>query len=286
MTTEIKNWCTIEIIGNWEELQSVETKLQEDSTEWIYRGQRDSSWLLKSSLERIARERYQKEWSVIPNIEKVILREFKRYYHLYSQSIPAIDDDVEWLSLMQHYGAPTRMLDWTYSFYVALFFAIEALYEGQSAAIWSIDHKYCWDKVRAQLPRNVVNKIDQDEMGGKKPDTMRKIIESVHSLVVPLNPFRLNDRLSVQQGIFLAPLDVSRSFMENLYGLDKESELKVHLKKFTIKTSHSFTVKGILKYLHRMNINRRSLFPGLDGFAQSLSNKVSFFKGTLFAQNK
>jgi hypothetical protein len=38
---------------------------------------------------------------------------------------PDQDDWLEWIALMQHYGAPTRFLDWTYSLYVAVFFAVE-----------------------------------------------------------------------------------------------------------------------------------------------------------------
>jgi len=74
--------------------------------------------------------------------------------------------------------------------------------------------------------------------------------------------------------------------MDNIHGLDQESELKNNLKKFSIKTSNSFTVKGILKYLHSMNINQRSLYPGLDGFAQSLSNKEGFLRKQVRCQNK
>jgi hypothetical protein len=41
--------------------------------------------------------------------------------------------------LMRHYGAPTRLLDWTESVLVAAYFAVSGFHHGKNAAIWMLD---------------------------------------------------------------------------------------------------------------------------------------------------
>jgi len=90
--------------------------------------------------------------------------------------------------------------------------------------------------------------------------------ESPLRFVRATNPMRLNERLTLQQGIFLCPGDVTIPFEENLkmYGAKKN----VH--KIVITKN---VQKEIFPRLRKMNIERTTLFPGLDGFAQSLNSR-------------
>lgn len=88
---------------------------------WLFRGHRCPEWKLETSLERASRRCGQDE----AEYEKAVWGEFRRHAHSYLQRVPADSDTFEWLALMQHYGAPTRLLDFTYSFWIALFFAFE-----------------------------------------------------------------------------------------------------------------------------------------------------------------
>src|SRR5438128_2620139 len=81
---------------------------------WHFRGVLDN-WDLEPSLQRSAFD-----WDPcadlreLPLLEWRLLREFKRAYPANADVPPPADDDtLAWLALMQHYGAPTRLLDWT-----------------------------------------------------------------------------------------------------------------------------------------------------------------------------
>ena len=130
---------------------------------WLYRGQRDASWVLQTSLERCCdRQRFLPDQRVV--IENELSREFRRGYHQYASHVPGVGALLEWLSLMQHHGAPTRLLDFTYSIYVAAYFALEEA-SGESA-VWAIDAS--WAIRQAELAMRKAG----------KPET-RRLLESL-----------------------------------------------------------------------------------------------------------
>jgi len=109
------------------------------TSRWIFRGQRSSKWRLATSLERACNSFKLKISQNGLALEKVLLREFQRRFHHYQSYVPK--DNIELLAYMQHFGAPTRLLDWTYSLHVAVYFAIEAAPD-DPCAVWAIDQKW------------------------------------------------------------------------------------------------------------------------------------------------
>lgn len=99
---------------------------------WLFRGQPNAAWNLLPSVHR----------GYSAQQERYLTNEFRvRARSRYAQC-PANDDYPGWLALMQHYGLPTRLLDWTHSPLVAAFFAVHPDYcpvelRGNSdACIW------------------------------------------------------------------------------------------------------------------------------------------------------
>jgi hypothetical protein len=96
------------------------------------------------------------------------------------------------------------------------------------------------------------------------------------SFVAPVQPFIMNERLAVQQGMFLCPFTLSLRFEQAIvqpasfeFAVDQEAkQIKADFaRKFVITKKARCE---LLRELHRMNITSASLFPGLGGFAQSL----------------
>jgi hypothetical protein len=151
---------------------------------------------------------------------------------------------------------------------VAAYFALEATDE--DCAVWAINGRWAMKQSIQKLKE--VGKGDADTFGAKRENEDEPygfaslFLEPTASCAVPVNPFRLNERLRIQKGVFIAPGELTVGFMENLQALpDWESEQ--NLLKIVIPASMR---REAIERLFYMNISRTSLFPGLDGFAQTL----------------
>jgi hypothetical protein len=260
------------VISEWHDLQTLHEALKAESgRQWLFRGQRDFRSDLASSLERAVHRRFGQPLTRVPDYEKWLVIEFKRHAHRYAQDLPSDDDKFRWLALMQHHGAPTRLLDFTYSFFVGLYFAVECATPGEHCALWAVDADWCWRRATDALEPGLVKRIKADTARGKTPELQAEVLESQECVVVPDNSFFLDERIAVQQGVFLVPLDLTTTFMNNLDATAGEAEGHVH--RYEICCSVEFMKTALLE-LRRMNISRVSLFPGLDGFAASLRLRI------------
>jgi len=238
---------------------------------FIFRGQR-ANWTLKTSLE-LACERMETGANPLARAlehEAYFLREFQRRAHHYLSDLPSPQHKLEWLALMRHHGAPSRLLDSTYSIYVATYFAIQHSESDKDAdaAIWMFDRDWCFKeaaRLATQATHGGANLLPPTTY--ENEEQKASILLSEHTpfrCVSPVNPFRLNERLTIQRGVFLVPGDVSHSFEENLNTMPKQD---ANVTKFLIPRK---SFRAISVELHSMNVSEATLFPGLDGYARSL----------------
>lgn len=147
--------------GSWE---SFLAWLNELAGTWCFRGQRQAAWPLGTSQDRAVLVRWERENASglchrnRTSHERELLFQFKQRAHQYINNPPSDNDLTSWLALMQHHGVPTRLLDWTRSPYVAMYFAIEEATRGpeRRSAVWAIDLGWLEGKARGSLSSEVV----------------------------------------------------------------------------------------------------------------------------------
>lgn len=118
---------------------------------FLFRGQRDSDWVLESSFDRW----YKGLRTSVDRIELAdkILELFRKECERANLDSQILGDDIRVLALGQHHGLPTRLLDWSESPYVASFFALSDLISNSSldgmVAIWALDSRSkVWNEER------------------------------------------------------------------------------------------------------------------------------------------
>ncbi len=240
----------------------------------IYRGQANANWKVESTLDRLER-RFpttpnksggNPEYSNIPHVSREL--QLKRFKELARGKFifeipPQNDEEDEWWALAQHYGLATPMLDWTYSPFVALFFAFE-------------EERYHYRKPKFKAVYALAHHLLSRSK--EKKERPRAFAPKGHT----------NYRLTNQGGLFLrmpqnTDLEswVQQNFENDTYKLPPDVGENLHpkltLQKFIIPNKDR---EDCLRFLDHMNINRASLFPDLDGAARYVNDlwEVNFDK--------
>jgi len=268
MAPMVETDCTLaeHSVKTWPELVDLVTS--EPYKHWAFRGQAKSSWSMWSSISRHLWDHkvHDDYWR---SQERRTLRVFKRKAHLFLQHIPDPDDDFQWLGLMQHHGAPTRLLDFTWSPYVAAFFALERA-KGD-AALWGVNAAAVRDNApKLELPDG--EHVTPDEMNPREPGNMlRYFIDTQLPFAWIGEPYVMNRRLIAQSGTFLVPGRLDRPVEDILscYPDPGRTIIKIVLQGEELR-------REALDQLYHMNIGSSTLFPDLDGLARSLAYELEY----------
>jgi FRG domain len=106
-----------------------------------------------------------------------LIREFQRKAHHYPATVPDLDDTLESLALMRHHGAPTRLLDWIYSFFRGRVLCVRRGQTNTPCVVYALDTRKCVRDAKRQLA--AVLALSPDEVDNPEYDSPRVDSSSV-----------------------------------------------------------------------------------------------------------
>ncbi len=201
-----------------------------------------------------------------PDAEFVFVENFKRSAPAIQSNLPPIDDDLSWLFLMQHHGSPTRLLDWTESGLVALYFAVEDHSE-EDGELWAMlpyplnDHSGYWGVPTLNNP--FIQFLAKESHRSNSAALARDMgLKSIPRFPVALRPTLNFPRMIAQLSVFtIHPKPNDGNSISELLP-DKK-----HLVKYRIPAK----IKRRLLYdLAALGILPHTLFPDLDSLSKSI----------------
>lgn len=201
-----------------------------------------------------------------------MLEDFKRLAIPFLEFQPR--NDFEWLFLMQHHGAPTRLLDWTTNSLVALYFAISELrkipgcdderdldeFDSSSAAVFVMNPR----KINMTLHANVIDPVDiaadfkHWEAYSRPTEIQSKSIDTYGPLCV-VAP-QISSRIRAQSGHFTL-------HGSNLDSLDHYNVTRPLFTKILIHVNDAVLIRS---QLYGVGITPSFIYPGLDGIAKEV----------------
>ena len=261
------------VATSWEDLQRLlfqetwDERLGRFRSPFVYRGSRSRHYQLSTSLQRLGGEYHQ--------LENHLLRNFRKYAHDTTQQTIQAASTWDWLALAQHHGLPTRLLDWTYSPYVALHFATDDLESyHEDGIIWALNYV----KAAEHLPQRLQQALQKEGSNVFTSELLQPLSSGLSDLeqlqqtpyVLFLEPPSLDARIVHQYALF-SLMSTAQSVLHDWLGDRPELYFRI-----VIPAKLKWEVRD---KLDQANITERVLLPGLGGLSRWLHRHYSPARG-------
>ena len=221
-------------------------------SDYAFRGRWNADDDLATSLARLGGDSGR--------LEVPMLRAFRKYAA--RDDVP-VDSLWNWLALAQHHGLPTRLLDWTFSPFVALHFATTRRESFDSdGVVWMLDYV----RAHEEAPRQLCACLEAEganvfttEMLGSVADGLREFDALGDDFVVFVEPPSFDERIVNQYALFSL---MSRPDASLDDWIARRPEL---VRRVIIPGEVKWEVRD---KLDQANVTERVLFPGLDGVSR------------------
>ena len=237
-------------VDSWEE------SIKRFRSNYAFRGVPNKDYTMETSLKRLVKPKWELEYHMMRNFRKYARVEGTGDYSIWN-----------WLVMAQHHGLPTRLLDWTFSPFVAMHFATSDLNQyDHEGAIWMVDfvklHERIPDLLRDELEREGANGFTVEMLSSVSPSLKEFDNLSRENFAIFFDPPSMNDRI-VNQYAMHSVISHPGVDMEEI--LDRNPDL---WRKIIISKDIKWEIRD---KLDQANINERMLFPGLDGLSKWLA---------------
>jgi len=258
------------------------------SGDYVFRGYGKQSELLPGIIR-------DKDYT---NLENRLLTDFERYGSNYFTANTPID----FMSYAQHFGLPTRLLDFTFNPFIALSFAIynpkssnykdpddkdyyyiryaslsenicvpviplnDDIYQSKFIQTDSLATKsmQCIDSVTDLFGGNILGRNISSLTGFRGIDEIVDLQEKLRNqAILFVNPNQSNQRIIMQQGLFMFP-----------YTLDKKAHIDILNKNSRVVMIHKSHRDKLIKYLDTMGYNTFRLMPDLSSICQAIKRRA------------
>lgn len=250
-----------------------------------YRGQPNEAWNLVPSIYRALADAKpdldQGDTLWIANCERDLYREFQQR----GRGLFTLTDRWEIFFLAQHYGVPTRLLDWTKNVSVALFFAV-ASPDKCDSAVWCLDlQEYPFPEALGRRHRGGGHRLDNIKQycAGMTPSFLKPVTTKEISparfcpegTLVAVEPPGIDQRIERQESIF--------TFYLSFEDEDLHWDYSAHLAHTERRTAQHVITKIEIPHVAKANIRKQleqemritayHLFPDLVGLGKGLSEQ-------------
>jgi hypothetical protein len=240
---------------------------------FIFRGQANADWKLESSLERVVGTKWCADEA--KKYEELSLARFRSKFHLYDHENIEPDSMLAWLAIMQHYGVPTRLLDFTESPYVALYFALETYRSASKTdlAVFAIDYRAVTLASVGCIRRNDSRFQFKDSEVHEHQDSIfdEFVNPRAYDIAWITEPRKHNQRLDRQGGCFLISGNRDKKIEDvletPLYGDSRFIKYRID----------SSLHESVFTLLRKMNLTGKVLYGDLHGLAVAIRMEMEAY---------
>jgi FRG domain len=237
----------------------------------LWRGHANIGWRLQAEVFRAsaAGEIYQ---------ENTLLGYFMAGAESRHPRCPPVDDQVAWLMLARHYGLPTRLLDWSWSPLVALYFATENSRAFKpDGCLWALEPgQMNLGMIGSQSLLMAENQVARPflEIAFEPNQVVRRVRTTpLQGKALAIGMREIDPRVLAQQGAFSVHSDAA-DLSDVDYKLDASQQPIRWRRVFKVLASKK---RNLRDHLRRLGIHKATLFPDLSALAEEL--KARSYRG-------